>query len=215
MSRKLTLKVSDSIGSVSCLIDEPKNPVAILTLAHGAGAPMSHSFLQTLTEKLVENDITVFRFNFPYMERKSKRPDVPAVAEKTIAVVIEKAHELFPKTPLFVSGKSFGGRMSSQRLSKECPDYVNGIIFYGFPLHAPGKPSIDRANHLMDIKIPMLFLQGTRDTLATLDLIKEVTHKLPTSKLITYEGADHSFKQGKKIFMDELVADTVAWIKAN
>lgn len=206
------MKISESIGPVSCLIDEPENPIAILTMAHGAGAPMGHSFLQTLAEKLAENNVAVLRFNFPYMEKKSRRPDVPAVAEKTIAGVVGKAHELFPSLPLFVTGKSFGGRMSSQRLSKECPDYVKGIIFYGFPLHAPGKPSTDRASHLMQINIPMLFLQGTRDTLATLDLIREVTGKLTTSTLITYDGADHSFKQGKKIFIDELVRDTCDWI---
>ncbi len=212
MSQKITVHVSDSIGSVSCLIDEPENPLGILILAHGAGAPMDHSFLQTLAEKLIENNIVVFRFNFPYMEKKSKRPDVAAVAEKTVAVMLEKAHDLFPTLPLFVSGKSFGGRMSSQRLSKDCPDFVKGIIFYGFPLHPSGKPSTDRADHLHALKIPMLFLQGTKDTLATLDLINEVTNKLPTSNLITYEGADHSFKKGKKLFMDELVRDTIEWI---
>ena len=133
------------------------------------------------------------RYNFPYMEKGKKSPDVPAVAEKTVAVMIEKMHARYADVPMLAGGKSFGGRMTSQYLSKHAPDYVKGIVFYGFPLHAVGKPSIDRAAHLKNIKIPMLFLQGTRDALAQLNLIEGVCGTLPSATLQKLEGADHSF----------------------
>ncbi len=140
---------------------------------------------------------------------------MPAVAEKTVEVIVDKVHELYPKLPLFVSGKSFGGRMSSQKLAKETPGYVKGIIFVGFPLHPAGSPAIERAGHLSTIKIPMLFLQGTKDTLADMELLKQVVKKLKPATLKTFEGADHSFKKGKKVFIEEIADETSDWIKAN
>ena len=146
------------------------------------------------------------------MEKKSKRPDPPAIAEKTVEVVANKAHELYPKLPLFLSGKSFGGRMSSQRLSKDSPEFVRGIIFVGFPLHPAGAPAIDRASHLSVIKIPMLFLQGTKDALAEMELLKPVVKKLKTATLKTFEGGDHSFKVKGKVIIEELAAEMSGFV---
>ena len=135
-----------------------------------------------------------------------------AVATKTVEVVLMKARELFPKIKIFGAGKSFGGRMTSQCLSKNHLDFVTGLIFYGFPLHAAGAPSIERAEHLKTVNVPMLFLQGTRDALAELSLIKQVTKGLKKSSLELFEGADHSFKSGKKEFIPELATATANWI---
>lgn len=192
------LTVSDAIGSVSVEVVTGSKTSSVITLAHGAGAGMNHSFMVALSNALADFGITSVRFNFPYMEQKKKRPDVPAVAHKTIDAVIHKTHELFPGTPLFVAGKSFGGRMSSQYISTHAHDFVKGIIFVGFPLHPAGKPAIDRAEHLKTITKPMLFLQGTRDDLAAWSLIEQVTTELPKATLIKMEGADHAFKAGKQ-----------------
>lgn len=210
-TRSLKVPVSDSIGSVSAEVFEPDKMRSMMVLAHGAGAGMDHRFMIALAKALGDQGIGTARFNFPYMEQGKKRPDFPAVAEKTVAVMLEKVHALYPALPLLAAGKSFGGRMSSQYLSKESPEYVKGIVFYGFPLHATGKPSTDRAAHLKNITLPMLFLQGTRDSLAQLDLIEEVCRALPSATLRTFEGADHSFKAGKKEFIQELVEYTGHW----
>lgn len=210
--RPLSISVSPQLGNVSAEVIEPANMKAMVTLAHGAGAGMQHRFMIALSEELAKHEIGSLRYNFPYMEQGKKRPDVPAVAHKAVAAVIQKSHELFPGLPLFVSGKSFGGRMSSQYLSKETPEFVKGIIFYGFPLHPAGEPSITRADHLQSIHIPMLFLQGTRDALAEKNLISGVCNSLPTSTLEMFEGADHSFKSGKKEFIQELADSTNQWL---
>src|SRR4249919_3946280 len=168
------LKVSPSVGTVSAKYIVPDKPKCIFTLAHGAGAGMDHSFMETLADALSKVGIATLRFNFPFAEHKKGRPDFPAIAHLTIEAAIRKAHELNPKLPLFVSGKSFGGRMSSQYLAGHPDPTVKGIIFYGFPLHPSGKPATERADHLKALKIPMLFLQGTKDTLATLPLIRKV-----------------------------------------
>lgn len=183
-----------------------------MVLAHGAGAGMTHRFMEELSTQLVQKSIVVVRYNFPYMENKKGRPDPPAIAEKTVSAVIEEAHKLYPKLLLFAAGKSFGGRMSSQKLSKECPEFVKGIIYYGFPLHPVGQPSVDRAAHLKNISIPMLFLQGTKDKLAELGLIEKVCSELTSATLVKFDGADHSFKAGKHEMMPELVAATERWI---
>src|SRR5271154_3198551 len=139
--KEISIPVSDSIGKVSALVTEPGNIHAVLVLAHGAGAGMRHRFLESLSDALSELSIGTVRFNFPYMENGKKRPDPPAIAEKTVEKVIGFAHDLYPHLPLVAGGKSFGGRMTSQRLSKECPAFVKGIVFYGFPLHPSGAPS--------------------------------------------------------------------------
>ena len=161
-TRSLSLKISPSVGSVSaeCLI--PSKSKCIMTIAHGAGAGMNHSFMVTLAQSLSEAGIATLRFNFPFTENKKGRPDTPAVAHQTIEAAILKAQKLFPRLPLFVAGKSFGGRMTSQYLSANPHAAVKGIIFYGFPLHPPGKPSIERAEHLKDVKITDAFFAGNK-----------------------------------------------------
>ena len=213
-TQPLSLEVSPAIGNVSgeCII--PEKATCIMSLAHGAGAGMNHAFMITLAKSLSEAGIATMRFNFPFTENKKGRPDPPAVAHKTIEASIVKAKELFPKLPLFVAGKSFGGRMTSQYLSSHHDTSVKGIIFYGFPLHPAGKPSTERADHLKDVKIPMLFFQGTRDALATWDLIESVCTSLPLAKLVRIEGADHSFKAGKQNVIQLLVDTTRDWINS-
>jgi uncharacterized protein len=211
--KSFKLRVSPAIGSVSAKYITPDKPVCIFTLAHGAGAGMDHVFMETLAESLSEVGIATLRFNFPFAENKKGRPDTPAVAHATIEAAIKKAQELHPKLPLFVSGKSFGGRMSSQYLAAHSDTSVKGIVFYGFPLHPSGKPSIERADHLKELKIPMLFLQGSKDTLATWELIESVSGSLKKATLVKFEGADHSFKAGKKDVMSLLVAETKSWME--
>lgn len=184
-----------------------------MTIAHGAGAGMHHSFMVTLAQSLAEESIATLRFNFPFMENKKGRPDTPAVAHQTIDAAIVKAQKLFPALPLFVAGKSFGGRMTSQYMAVNPNDAVRGIIFYGFPLHAPGKPSIDRAEHLKDVRSPMLFLQGSRDEFATWKLIAKVCSSLPLAELIKIEGANHAFKAGKQDVMKQLIILTNEWVE--
>jgi predicted alpha/beta-hydrolase family hydrolase len=209
----LKLNVSESIGTVSAELISPAHAIAILVLAHGAGAGMNHPFMVALANELAVLNIATLRFNFPFTEQKKKRPDFPAVAHKTIEEAIRRAHELFPEIPVFASGKSFGGRMSSQFLAKTQPDFVKGIIFFGFPLHAPGKPSVDRAEHLKDIKVPMLFLQGTRDELAAWNLIEKITNELSLATLYKLEGANHAFKSGKENLIPVLASATKEWIE--
>lgn len=209
----LNLEVSPAIGSVSAKYIAPAKPVCIFTLAHGAGAGMDHIFMETLAEALSQVDIATLRFNFPFTENKKGRPDSPAVAHATIAAAIQKAHALAPTLPVFAAGKSFGGRMSSQYIAAHPETKVAGLVFYGFPLHPAGKPSIERAEHLKEIKVPMLFLQGSKDTLATWDLIESVCGGLRKATLVKLEGADHSFKAGKKDIMSLLIEETKKWVE--
>ena len=212
-TRSLSLKISPSIGAVSgeCII--PEESKCIMTLAHGAGAGMNHSFMATLAQLLSEEGIATLRFNFPFAENKKGRPDTPAVAHQTIETAITKAQKLFPELPLFVAGKSFGGRMTSQYLSAHHHPEIRGIIFYGFPLHPPGKPSTERAEHLKDVKTPMLFLQGTKDELATWKLIESVCSSLKLATLVKIEGANHAFKAGKQNILQLLADTTKDWIE--
>ncbi|WP_153800915.1 alpha/beta hydrolase family protein [Foetidibacter luteolus] len=207
-----SVKVATTIGSVTAEYILPEKAKCLLTLAHGAGAGMNHAFLVTLAGALANAGIATVRFNFPFMENKKGRPDTPAVAHQTIQAVTAHAKKTSPALPLFVSGKSFGGRMSSQLLAAHPPAAVKGIIFYGFPLHPAGKPSVERAEHLKEILVPMLFLQGTKDTLATWELIEEVCAALPAAQLEKIDGADHSFKAGKRDVISELASITNDWI---
>ncbi|NLR61912.1 alpha/beta fold hydrolase [Chitinophaga polysaccharea] len=212
-TQSFKLSVSPSIGTVSAKYIAPDKPTCVFTLAHGAGAGMDHSFMETLAHALAEAGIATLRFNFPFAEGKKGRPDSPAVAHETIAAAIAKAQELHPKLPLFAAGKSFGGRMSSQYLAMHPESVVKGIVFYGFPLHPSGKPGTERAEHLKALKIPMLFLQGSKDTLATWELIETVCRSLRKATLVKLEGADHSFKAGKKDVMSLLVSETKQWVE--
>jgi predicted alpha/beta-hydrolase family hydrolase len=213
-TKSISFSVSPGVGTVSGEYIIPDKAKAILTLAHGAGAGMHHSFMVELATALAEDaGIATLRFNFPFTENKKGRPDQPAVAHETIAAAIDRAHAAFPKLPLFAAGKSFGGRMTSQYLALTPRPEVKGIIFYGFPLHPSGKPSIERAEHLKKVKVKMLFLQGTKDELATWDLIESVCASLPKATLVKIEGANHAFKAGKKDVIGELVKATGEWIR--
>ncbi|HMQ70453.1 MAG TPA: alpha/beta hydrolase [Ignavibacteria bacterium] len=192
--KSLRIKISESIGDVSALLYSPSKAKYIIVFAHGAGVGMDHRSMEQFSLALAAQDIATLRFNFPYMESGKKMPDRKPVCTDTISAALEKAVKLCPELPLFAGGKSFGGRMTSTAASEGRLKNVYGIVFFGFPLHAPGKPSKDRAEHLYKVNIPMLFLQGTRDTLASLDFLKPVTGKLgKKSKLFIIDGADHSF----------------------
>jgi len=210
-SQSFTLQVSPEIGKVSGTLIAPEKPICIMTFAHGAGAGMQHSFMVALAEALAEKDIATLRFNFPFTENSTGRPDKPEVAHKTIEMAVLHARKKYSSLPLLLSGKSFGGRMSSQWLATQ-PDGVTGIVFYGFPLHGIGKPSTERAEHLKKIKQPMLFLQGTKDKLAEFPLITQVCSSLKNATLVELEGADHSFKKGKENLIPRLAAQTREWI---
>ena len=207
------LEVSASAGKVSAEYIVPDNPGHIVTLAHGAGAGMNHSFMVAMAKKLAELGVASLRFNFPFIELKKGRPDLPAVAHETIEAAINDVKKNYPNLPLYLSGKSFGGRMSSQLLAAHPDEAVKGIIFFGFPLHPSGKPSTERAEHLKQVKVPMLFLQGTRDELATPELIEEVTSSLKNATLIKLEGADHAFKAGKQDLIPVLAKHASDWMK--
>ncbi|HEY9486957.1 MAG TPA: alpha/beta family hydrolase [Chryseosolibacter sp.] len=209
--KKIAIPVSDSIGSVNGETMTEDNIDFLYVFAHGAGAGMSHPFMVNLSKALTRLRIGTLRYNFPYLEKGKKRPDPPAIAERTVSKAIEIAAELFPNVPLLAGGKSFGGRMTSQLLSKMESPPVKGIVFAGFPLHAAGKPGTDRAAHLADISIPMLFLQGTRDALAQIELIEKVTADLPSATLHKFEGADHSFKAGKQDLIPTLAQAIRDW----
>lgn len=206
-----TLKIGDD-DTVSAEVIIPAHPKAVYVFAHGAGAGMNHPFMKELSMELANHKIASFRYNFLYMEQNKKRPDFPVVAQKAVEAAIYKAKELFSDLPLYAGGKSFGGRMTSQYLSNQDLPEVKGIIFVGFPLHPAGKPSIDRADHLHKIRKPMLFLQGTRDALAELNLIEGLITTLPTANLVKLEGADHSFKMAKQKAIPVLAEKMDAWI---
>jgi predicted alpha/beta-hydrolase family hydrolase len=181
-------------GAVSALLSRPDAPRACYVFAHGAGAGMTHSFMEAFTNGLSERGIASLRYQFPYMEKGSKRPDPPAIAQAAVRAAVAKAAEIFPGVTLIAGGKSFGGRMTSQAQAAASLPGVRGLAFVGFPLHPAGKPSTDRADHLAKIDIPMLFLQGTRDGLAEVALIEGVVKRLGRlATLHLVEGADHSF----------------------
>jgi uncharacterized protein len=189
----LTIAVDDS-RSVSALLLTPADAHACYVLAHGAGAGMAHPFMAAAANELAARGIATLRYQFPYMEKGGKRPDPPKVAHATVrAAVAEAAHQL-PDVALVAGGKSFGGRMTSQAQATAPLPGVRGLAFLGFPLHPAGAPSNDRAKHLFDVQIPMLFLQGTRDELADLPLIEALARRLgKRATLELFADADHSF----------------------
>lgn len=212
----------DAATEVSALLDKPHDAKALLVLAHGAGAGMTHKHMAATAEGLATRGIAVLRFNFPYMEKGSKRPDSPAVAHAAIRAAIAKAGKLAGGLPLFAGGRSFGGRMTSQGQADEPLPDVRGLVFFAWPLHPSGKPGTERAEHLSKVKLPMLFLQGTADTLAGTHLLKPVVAGLgKRAKLHLVEHADHSFhvptKTGRKDteVLDEILDVTHAWLLKN
>src|SRR5215475_8793319 len=165
-------------ASVSGLWLKPEGARAALVLGHGAGAGMTHRSMAAVADGLAERGIATLRYQFPYMEKGGKRPDPPGIAHAAVRAAVAEAARAFPALPLIAGGKSFGGRMTSQAQAKQALPSVRGLAFFGFPLHAAGKPSSDRAEHLADITIPLLFLQGTNDKLAELSLLKPVIQNL-------------------------------------
>ncbi len=220
METKLTIRVSDA-QAVSAILIAPPAPMACYVMAHGAGAGMTHPFMAAFAHGLAGRRIATLRYQFPFMETGSRRPDSPAVAQATVRAAVVEAARRLSSTPLFAGGKSFGGRMTSQAQAKEALPDVIGLAFVGFPLHPAGKPSTDRAAHLSDVAIPMLFLQGTRDMLAELALLKTTVDdlgRLATLNII--DGADHSFhvlaRSGRsdQQVMNEMLDSFALWAAA-
>src|ERR1700684_3991122 len=169
--QKLKIAVGKT-DSVSALLIRPTQARACFVFAHGAGAGMTHPFMETVAAGLAERHVATLRYQFPYMEKASRRPDPPAIAHAAVRAAVAEAGRCCPGMLLIAGGKSFGGRMTSQAQALEPLGGVHGLAFLGFPLHPAGKPSTDRATHLSVVRIPMLFLQGTRDPLAALDIIE-------------------------------------------
>ena len=215
---ELTFPVSDQIGRVSALLLLPPEARLIYVLAHGAGAGMRHPFLESVAQALAELAIATLRYQFPYMEARARRPDPPAVAELAVRAAVAEAARAAPGLLLLAGGKSFGGRMTSSAQAKEPLPGVRGLLFLGFPLHPPGRPGDQRAEHLTQVQIPMLFLQGTRDEFADLKFLGPVIERLGTrATLHLVDGADHSFHVLKRSgrtdgeVLRELVAAIAEW----
>jgi predicted alpha/beta-hydrolase family hydrolase len=189
----VAIKLNDA-QHVSGLLQRAPHAVACCVLAHGAGAGMRHLFLTDIAQGLFERQLSTLRYQFHYMEAGSKRPDPPKLAHTAVRAAIRQASSLVPDLPLFAGGKSFGGRMTSQAQAESPLPGVRGLVFLGFPLHPPGRPSNERAQHLFDVKIPMLFLQGDRDEFAELRLLQSVVEQLGArATLKLFPDADHSF----------------------
>jgi len=204
---------------VSGLLSVPAGARACYVLAHGAGAGMAHPFMAQVSAGLAERGIATLRYQFPYMERRAKRPDPPALAHATVRAAVAEAARRLPDFALVAGGKSFGGRMTSQAQSSAALPRVRGLAFLGFPLHPAGKPSDERARHLFDVRVPMLFLQGSRDALADLALLRPVVDKLgDRASLRVFDDADHSFhvpaRSGRRDadVRRELLDALAAWI---
>ena len=195
---EITLTVP-GVGDVPALLYRPPGASFLLVLAHGAGAGMKHPFLESLSGGLGAVGIATLRYQFPYMEQRRKVPDSPKILTATARAAVAKANELFPDLPLIAGGKSFGGRMTSTAAAESPLTNVRGIVFFGFPLHPPNQPGTKRAEHLKKVTVPMLFLQGTRDTLADLSLLRPICSELGApATLHVIETADHSFHVLKK-----------------
>ena len=210
--------VGERVGEVSGLLLKPEGARLLYVLAHGAGAGMRHPFLESMAGRLAERGIATLRYQFPYMERRARRPDPPAVAEATVRAAVEEAARATPGVPLIAGGKSFGGRMTSSAQASAPLPGVRGLVFLGFPLHPPGRPGDERAKHLSQVHIPMLFLQGTRDDFADLKLLQPLVQRLGgLAMLHLVRDGNHSFKLPKRAgktdteVMAELVDAIVEW----
>ena len=207
-------------GEVSALLVRPAEANWMVALAHGAGAGMRHAFMEALAEELARVGVATLRYQFPYMEHRRRVPDAPGVSTATVAAALRAARDAAPELPLLAGGKSFGGRMTSTAAAEDRLEGVRGLVFFGFPLHPPKRPGTKRAEHLEKVKQPTLFLQGTRDELADLSLLRPICAKLGAlATLHVIEGADHSFhvlkKSGKTDagVLEELASTTEAWAK--
>ena len=218
--QQLSIEIAKA-GQVSALLNRPSQARACFVFAHGAGAGMTHAFMETVADGLCERGVATLRYQFPYMEKGSKRPDPPAIAHAAVRAAVAAAGRSCPGLPLIAGGKSFGGRMTSQAQAAAPLAGVRGLAFLGFPLHPAGKPSSDRAKHLADVHIPMLFLQGTRDNLAEVALLEPVVRALgPSAKLHLVDGADHSFhvlaRSGRhdRDVMNDILDAFASWISS-
>src|SRR6187399_1971111 len=216
-TQSVTVEI-DATQRVSALLQAPPQARACYVLAHGAGAGMTHPFMAAVADGLGERGIATLRYQFLYMERSSKRPDPPKLAHTAVRAAVAEAAKRLPKLPLIAGGKSFGGRMTSQAQAAAPLPGVRGLAFLGFPLHPAKQPSRDRGKHLFDVQVPMLFLQGTRDTLAMLDQLEPLCQELGArASLRLFEGADHSFhvpaKSGRTDaqVMAEMLDALAAW----
>lgn len=218
--QKLAIEIANS-GSVSALLIRPAEARACFVFAHGAGAGMTHPFMETFATGLGERGVASLRYQFPYMEKGSRRPDPPAIAQAAVRAAVAEAGLSCPGLPLIAGGKSFGGRMTSQAQASAPLAGVRGLAFLGFPLHPAGKPSSDRAKHLAEVRVPMLFMQGTRDKLAELARMEPVVTSLgPSASLHLVQEADHSFhvlaRSGRndREVMKEILDTFSTWIGA-
>ena len=218
--QKLAIEVANS-GSVSALLIRPAKARVCFVFAHGAGAGMTHPFMETFAAGLGERGVASLRYQFPYMEKGSRRPDPPAIAQAAVRAAVAEARLSCPGLPLIAGGKSFGGRMTSQAQASAPLTGVRGLAFLGFPLHPAGKPSSDRAKHLAEVHVPMLFMQGTRDNLAEVTLMEPVVAGLgPSASLHIVREADHSFhvlaRSGRndREVMAEILDAFVTWADA-
>ena len=217
-SAEVRFAAGERAGEVSGLLLRPDGARLLYVVAHGAGAGMRHPFLESIAQRLAERSIATLRYQFPYMEQGARRPDPPAVAAATVRAAVAEAARLAPGLPLVAGGKSFGGRMTSTAQAEEPLSGVRGLVFLGFPLHPPGRPGDSRAEHLAQVRIPMLFLQGDRDEFADLKLLRPVVKRLGVgATLHLVEGGDHSFKVLKRTgragddVMTELVTTIDRW----
>ncbi len=215
---EMKFQATSSSGDVSALLVRPGDARSLLVLAHGAGAGMRHAFMEAIVERLAAIGVATFRYQFPYMERGGRRPSPRPVLLATVRSAASAASECAPDLPLLAGGKSMGGRMTSLAASQAPLLGLRGIVFFGFPLHAGGKPSTERAEHLKRVAAPMLFLQGTRDSLADLDLLRPVCTGLgERATLKVIEGGDHSFHVLKRSgrtdaeVLDELAGSLDSW----
>lgn len=218
MSERLTFVASASSGQVSAIFERPTDAEVVLVLAHGAGAGMEHPFLVGLAKRLAERSVATLRYQFPYMEGGKRRTDPPGIAVSTVRAAVGAAKATAPDLQLFAGGKSFGGRMTSTAAA-ETLEGVLGLVFFGFPLHAPGKPGTERAAHLSSLGLPMLFLQGSRDAFARLELLRPVLSELGSmAELHLIEDADHGFRVPKRTgrsgedVLEELASEAAGWM---
>ncbi len=215
----ITIAVDENT-QVSGLLRAPNDAEFCFVFAHGAGAGMAHPSMAIVAEELAARRIATLRYQFPYMERGSKRTDPPKVCHATVRAAVTEASRSMPGIPLFAGGRSFGGRMTSQAQAAMPLESVRGLVFLAFPLHPAKKPSDERAEHLFDVTIPMLFLQGTKDDLASMALLEPIVQRLGSrATLILAPDADHSFhvpaRSGRKDadVRAELLDAMVKWAK--
>ena len=220
LGKEIHFGVNEKAGAVSGLLLKPENSQAMLVLAHGAGAGMRHRFMEAVAVALADSGVATLRYQFPYMEKRIKRPDAETVLTDTVRAAMAAAKKIAGDLPLFAGGKSMGGRMTSLAAARQPLDGARGLIFFGFPLHAAGKPGAERGEHLAAVNVPMLFLQGSRDALADIKLLKPLCSRLgKRAELFVVKGGDHSFHMTKSSgrsdeeALNEAVKKAVEWIR--